>query len=122
VPAPIPVPDPVSILPVALACAAILQVLITLLGLCADTIRGFEPDSRCQPSTRSFSTVGLASLPDLPHVAVHVASSTVAAGVLLMAAGADTAGASSTVAAGVLLALWYGRVVGLDSVRARWAF
>jgi hypothetical protein len=54
-PPPAPVPAPVSILLVALACAAILQVLITSLGLCAGTVGGFEPDSRWQPSTGSFS-------------------------------------------------------------------
>jgi hypothetical protein len=46
-PVPAPVPGPVSILPVALVCAAILQVLITSLGLCAGSVGGFEPDSRC---------------------------------------------------------------------------
>jgi hypothetical protein len=31
----------------ALPCAAILQVLITSLVLCASSVGGFEPDSRC---------------------------------------------------------------------------
>jgi hypothetical protein len=117
-----PVQAPVSILPVALACAAILQVLITSLGLCAGVVSGFEPDSRYQPSTGSFSTPRLASLLDLPHIAVRVASSTVA-GLLLMAARANTAGALWVDAAGAstaLLDVRGGVAVRLVSVGARW--
>jgi hypothetical protein len=44
---PPPIHAPVSILPFALACAAILQVLITSLVLCAGSVRGFVPDSKC---------------------------------------------------------------------------
>jgi hypothetical protein len=48
---PLPVPAPVhtsvSILPFSLACAAILQVLITSLVLCVGSVGGFEPESRC---------------------------------------------------------------------------
>jgi hypothetical protein len=44
---PHPVHALVSILPFALACAAILQVLITSLVLSAGSVGGFEPDSRC---------------------------------------------------------------------------
>jgi hypothetical protein len=113
VPLPVPAPGPVSIFPVALAYAAILQVLITSLGLCAGTVGGFEPDSRCQPSTGSFSTAWLATLPELPHAAVRLASSTVvgalracklpvaAAGALLAAAVA-----SELVVVGARWGLW----------------
>jgi hypothetical protein len=48
---PLPVPAPVhasvSILPFALAFAAILQVLIKSLVLCTGSVSGFEPDSMC---------------------------------------------------------------------------
>jgi hypothetical protein len=122
IPVPAPVQAPVSILLVALACAAILQVLITSLGLCAGAIGGFEPDSRYQPSTGSFSTPRLASLLDLPHAAVRVASSTVA-GLLLVAARADVAGALRVDVAGALAALLDvqgSAAVRLVSVGARW--
>jgi hypothetical protein len=46
-PVPAPVHAPVSIFPFALACAAILQVLITSLVLCVCSVGGFEPDSKC---------------------------------------------------------------------------
>ena len=51
-----------------------------------------------------------------------MASSTVAAGVLLVAAGADAAGALRACKrpCAALLALRYGRAVGLVSIRARW--
>jgi hypothetical protein len=92
---PLPVPAhvhaSVSILTFALTCAAIMQVLITSLVLCAGSVGRFEPDSRCYPSTGSFSTTP--DLPDLPHTAVHVGSTTIA-GLLLVAGGADAAGAS----------------------------
>jgi hypothetical protein len=117
-----PVQAPVSILPVALACAAILQVLITTLGLCADAVSGFKPDSRYQPSTGSFSTPRLASLLDLPHAVVRVASSTVV-GLLLVAARADVAGAlraDATGASAALLDVRGGAAVRLVSVGARW--
>jgi hypothetical protein len=119
---PAPVQAPVSILPIALACVAILQVLITSLGLCAGAIGRFEPDSRYQPSTRSFSTPRLASLLDLPHTAVRVASSTVV-GLLLVAAHANVAGALQVDAAGAsaaLLDVRGGAAVRLVSVGARW--
>jgi hypothetical protein len=110
---PLPVPAPVhatvSILPFALACAAILQVLITSLVLCAGSVGGFEPDSRCYPSTGSFSTAP--DLPDLPHATVHVGSSTVAG--LLLVGGTDAAGASPA-----LLALRLIAGVRVDSAAA----
>jgi hypothetical protein len=109
-----PVPAPVSILPIALACVVILQVLITSLGLCGGTVGGFEPDSRWQPSTGSFSTAQLASLPDLPHAAVRVASSIVA-GLLLVSARANAAGASAA-----LLDVRGGAAGRVVSVGARW--
>jgi hypothetical protein len=98
------------------------QVLITSLGLCAGAVGGFEPDSRYQASTGSFSTLQLASLLDLPHAAVRVASSTVA-GLLLVAACADAAGALRVDAAGASVALLDvrgGAAVRLVSVGARW--
>jgi hypothetical protein len=46
VPLPVPLSGQVSTMPVALACTASLQVLITPLGLCAGTVGGFELDSK----------------------------------------------------------------------------
>jgi hypothetical protein len=48
-PVPPPVHAPMSILSFALACAAILQVLITSLVLCAGSVGGFEPTPGASP-------------------------------------------------------------------------
>jgi hypothetical protein len=66
-----------------------------------------------------FATAGLSSVLDLPHAALHVASSNVASGVLLVARGADASGvlgAAKRPCAVIHVALRYVLTVGLESV------
>ena len=103
-----PFPALISILPVALACAGILHVLMRSLVLYVGTVSGFEPDSRCQLSTGPFSTARVPGLPHLPDTAVPLADADLPAATgVLVPTSTDATGvlvSASTAAAGALRA------------------